>query len=129
MTHCPHCRALGLVSGMTGGGGNLGAVVTQLLFFKGTTYAREDGIMYMGIMIICCTLPICFIHFPMWGGMFTPPSKTATEQDYYISEWDEKEIAEGYHIQSLKFAANSITERGDNCKSEIVDERSPTITV
>lgn len=115
---------------MTGGGGNVGAVITQLLFFKGTTYAREDGIMYMGIMIICCTLPICFIHFPQWGGMFTPANKSVTEEDYYGSEWSEEEIAKGYHFPSFKFAENSKTERGGNYKtSEIIDSQSPNIIV
>ncbi|KAK0574103.1 hypothetical protein LWI29_018159 [Acer saccharum] len=75
-------RSLGVVSGMTGGGGNVGAVLTQLIFFKGTKYTKERGITLMGLMIICCSLPIMFIYFPQWGGMFCGPSKmVATEED------------------------------------------------
>lgn len=98
---------------MTGGGGNVGAVLTQLIFFKGSKYSKETGITLMGVMIICCTLPIMLIYFPQWGGMFCGPSKNiATEEDYYLSEWNSKETDKGLHQSSLKFADNSKSERG-----------------
>lgn len=59
---------------MTGAGGNVGAVLTQVIFFKGAQYSKETGITLMGIMIICCTLPLALIYFPQWGGMFFGPS-------------------------------------------------------
>ena len=99
---------------MTGGGGNVGAVLTQLIFFNGSKYSKETGITLMGVMIVCCTLPIFLIHFPQWGGMFCGPSseKIATEEDYYLSEWSSKEKENGLHQASLKFADNSRSERG-----------------
>ncbi|KAK4760476.1 hypothetical protein SAY87_005369 [Trapa incisa] len=107
-------RSLGVISGMTGGGGNVGAVVTQLIFFKGSKYSKETGITLMGIMIICCTLPICLIHFPQWGGMFSGPTsnKDFSEEDYYLSEWSSHEKDRGFHHGSLKFADNSRSGRG-----------------
>ncbi|CAI0430745.1 unnamed protein product [Linum tenue] len=113
-------RSLGLISGMTGGGGNVGAVITQLAFFKGSKYSKETGITYMGIMIICCTLPLCLINFPQWGGMFSSgrsnpsssSSSSATEEDYYMAEWSSQEKERGLHQASLKFAENSRRERG-----------------
>ncbi|XP_065876163.1 high affinity nitrate transporter 2.5-like [Euphorbia lathyris] len=107
-------RSLGLISGMTGGGGNVGAALTQLIFFKGTKYYKEVGITYMGVMMICCTIPICFIHFPQWGGMFLGPSDVTTEENYYMSEWSPNEKEQGLHLSSLKFANNSIRERGSH---------------
>lgn len=99
---------------MTGGGGNVGAVLTQLIFFKGSRYSKERGITLMGAMIICCSLPILLIYFPQWGGMLSGPSSTKnkTEEDYYMSEWSSKEKEKGFHEASVKFAENSRSERG-----------------
>ncbi|EOA40211.1 hypothetical protein CARUB_v10008932mg [Capsella rubella] len=106
-------RSLGVISGMTGAGGNVGAVLTQLIFFKGSTYSRETGITLMGVMSIACSLPICLIYFPQWGGMFCgPSSKKVTEEDYYLSEWSPEEKARNLHLASQKFAETSVSERG-----------------
>ncbi|KAK4715905.1 hypothetical protein R3W88_014243 [Solanum pinnatisectum] len=111
-------RSLGMISGMTGGGGNVGAVLTQVIFFRGSKYSTETGITYMGIMIICCTIPILFIYFPQWGGMFYgPSSKGLTEEDYYMKEWNLKEKENGFHQASMKFAGNSRSERGEKVES------------
>lgn len=122
-------RSLGVVSGMTGGGGNVGAVITQLIFFRGSQYSKQTGITLMGIMIICCTLPLCLIHFPPWGGMFCGPSTEThkTEEDYYMSEWKSNEREKGFHAASLKFAENSVSERGGKAISVTrpFDEISP----
>ncbi|XP_028754482.1 high affinity nitrate transporter 2.5-like [Neltuma alba] len=111
-------RSLGVISGMTGGGGNVGAILTQLIFFKGSKYSKERGITLMGVMIIICTLPLCLIYFPQWGGMLCgPSSKKVAEEDYYLSEWNSKEQQKGSHTASMKFADVSRSERGKRVHS------------
>ncbi|MCO5570568.1 hypothetical protein L7F22_024293 [Adiantum nelumboides] len=105
-------RSLGVISGITGAGGTFGSMLTQLIFFASSAYSDEKGITYMGIMIICCTIPLLGIYFPQWGGMLLPPSKGASEEDYYRNEWSAAEQDKGMHSASMKFASNAKGERG-----------------
>ncbi|KAI5071709.1 hypothetical protein GOP47_0013960 [Adiantum capillus-veneris] len=107
-------RSLGLVSGISGAGGNVGAMLTQLLFFTNPSISMETGLTNMGIMSICCTIVVATLYFPQWGGMFFGPSKSsdATEESYYGREWSAEEESLGMHHASMKFAQNSKGERG-----------------
>jgi NNP family nitrate/nitrite transporter-like MFS transporter len=67
--------ALGVVSGMVGAGGNLGAVVATSIFFKGSSMRTDTGILYLGITILVVTLSCFAIYFPDAGGMLFPAGK------------------------------------------------------
>jgi len=63
--------ALGVVSGMVGAGGNLGGVIATQVFFQGD-FRTDEGIQYMGVMIIAITALLHFVYFPEHGSTLFP---------------------------------------------------------
>ena len=45
-------------------------------------------------------------YFPMWGGMFFPARKNATEEDYYFAEYSAAERERGLHLASSAFVSS-----------------------
>jgi MFS transporter, NNP family, nitrate/nitrite transporter len=111
-------RSLGVVSGFVGAGGNAGAVISQELFFK-ERFPTYTGLVYLGIMIICVTLLIFPVYFPMWGGMFCKPREGVVEEDYYLGEYTEEERAQGLADAAMKFAQESKSQRGIKYQADI----------
>jgi hypothetical protein len=62
------------------------------------------------VMIMCVTLTLSLVHFPMWGSMFLWGDESS-EEDYYLNEWSAHEIAMGLHSMSMKFAIESRSQR------------------
>jgi hypothetical protein len=73
-------------------------------FMKLVVVQVYEGIIYMGVMVICMTMFVVPIYFPMWGGMLFPPKEGVTEEDYYQGEFTEAERASGLADAALKFA-------------------------
>lgn len=115
-------RSLGICSGFIGAGGNAGSSITQAIFFKGA-YSTQDGISYMGAMIIGVTLLVIPIYFPMWGGMFCGPKEGVTEADYYLADFTEEEKAAGIAASVAKFAKEAASERAAVHRPEEMKEK------
>jgi len=64
--------ALGVVSGMVGAGGNLGAVIALRSFFFAAKNRTDQGFIYLGIMVMSITALMFLVYFPDQGGMLFP---------------------------------------------------------
>ena len=65
-----------------------------------------DAFKWMGVVMIgvACVGVGCQ-YFPMWGGMFFPAKKNATEEDYYFAEYSAAEREQGLHMASSAFVS------------------------
>lgn len=117
-------RSMGIVSGMVGAGGNSGAVITQTIFFTGSKYNTDEGLVWMGVMIVAVTLLVVPMYFPMWGGMFFKRKEDADEEDYYMGEYSAEERAAGLADNALKFANESKSQRGMKVLNAQGDEKA-----
>jgi len=67
--------ALGVVSGMVGAGGNLGAVIGgQFIVGSGKNEPLDRGFVWLGIVIISCSMLMHCIFFPGEGGILLGPN-------------------------------------------------------
>lgn len=104
-------RALGTVSGFVAAGGSVGAAILQAAFFSSSHLSTHHGLTWMGVLTVAASWLLFFIRFPMWGGMISAPEPQLTEEVYYLSEYSPAERAAGLHIDSLKFAHQSRSQR------------------
>lgn len=81
-------RSLGVISGMAGSGGPVGAVATQLLFFSGAGGPKEKGISLMGLTMLACTLPVLLLLFRLPP---PPAGEVAADGDFLPLEGDPQE--------------------------------------
>ena len=64
--------ALGVVSGMVGAGGNLGAVISSMVIV-GPDVAIDEGIVTLGYVTLGASCSLMLFYMPEWGGMFFKP--------------------------------------------------------
>ena len=123
-------RGLGSASGMVGAGGNTGAAITQAIFFTSASMTTAEGFKWMGVMIISVTsVVVTLVHFPIagWGSMFLKGNPNGTEESYYLKDFSEEEIKQGEHLQVLKFANESRSQRGFKAAADLEKEGSGLI--
>jgi len=120
-------RALGVVSGFIGAGGNAGATISTAAFFTKDSIETYEGLQYLGYTVIGVTALVMTIHFPMWGSMFFPASKDAMEEDYYIhAEFTPEEIKSGLAAPVQKFCNNPHGERAAWKREQLAAEEKAT---
>ena len=100
--------ALGVVSGMVGAGGNLGAVIATSIFFKGSAMRTDDGILYLGITILALTMSCFGLYFPESGGMLFKAG--AIKYDPQVI----KPPADYRGADSMNYDDAIVTPRGEN---------------
>jgi NNP family nitrate/nitrite transporter-like MFS transporter len=107
-------RSIGTISGFVGAGGNTVAAILQFIFFTNTQMIVPLALKRLGITIICFTLPVVLVHFPMWGSMLLPPTAAAVQEDvvspeekYYTREYTEEEKERGLDHPAKVYAANT----------------------
>jgi NNP family nitrate/nitrite transporter-like MFS transporter len=105
-------RGLGAAYGIIGSGGNVGAAITQALFFTSTGMTIAEGFRWMGVMTLCVTTLLAFVHFPMWGSMFLKGNPDYREEDYYNKDFSKAELEAGLNAVSSRFASESRSQRG-----------------
>jgi NNP family nitrate/nitrite transporter-like MFS transporter len=111
-------RALGVVSGFVGGGGNTVAAILQHVFFTNTQVPMHEAFSNLGITTMVFTALIAFVHFPMWGSMFLGPTKDATEEAYYTAAYTAEEKEQGKDGAAKIFARETMGERGSKHGSQ-----------
>jgi MFS transporter, NNP family, nitrate/nitrite transporter len=105
-------RALGIVCGFVGAGGNAGSAITQAAFFTPTTFSYQEGFLWMGVMVLVIT-NLCFtLWWPMWGGMILPAKEDTTEEEYFARDFTAAEKEQGLHRSIMKYANESRSQRG-----------------
>ncbi|GMH43588.1 hypothetical protein BSKO_11510 [Bryopsis sp. KO-2023] len=105
-------RALGVVTGVVGAGGNLGSMIMTSLFFRTESLEVHTGFILMGATVMVMSQLTLFVYFPMWGGIFAAPKPNYTEEDYYLAEYTEEEIAQGLANASIVYASETKSQRG-----------------
>jgi MFS transporter, NNP family, nitrate/nitrite transporter len=105
-------RALGVVCGLVGAGGNAGSAITQAAFFTSASMSTTDGFIWMGVLVLCVTMLVWTLYFPMWGGMVCPAREGWTEEKYFARDFTQEERDSGVHHTILKFANESRSMRG-----------------
>lgn len=89
----------GAVSGIVGAGGNVGAVVGNLLVNPGQKLGISNGFRNIGFLVMGVSLLVPTLWWPQFGSMFTKPTMTTKVID--DEEVDEPSTNPSMHNESL----------------------------
>ena len=105
-------RAQGTVHGLVGAAGPLGAILYLVTFFNIAWLSNVQGFLWMGIWTCAAAMGALVLRFPMWDSILRRSAPRAVEEDYYGREWTGEEIATGEAASAMRFASETISERG-----------------
>ena len=106
--------ALGIVSGMVGAGGNLGAVMGLRSFFYEGDIRRDEGFLRLGFLVIGLTASLFFVYFPDKGGMLFPAGGLGKYDPQII-----KPPADYRGADSMDFANNKDSKEKTSSTNEV----------
>ena len=105
-------RSLGVVNGIVGAGGNVGAALITWIFFDQDRFDTPKGIFWTGMTVLILSFHVLLFYFPMWGGILCAAAPGAEETDYYLAEYTREEIIDGKADRSIRFASEAKSQRG-----------------
>merc|ERR1711988_2005145 len=99
---------------MVGAGGNLGAVLALRSFFFGHKMRKDQGFIYLGIMVISVTASMFFIYFPDKGGMLFPAGALGGYDPQLIKPPADYRGADSMDFSAVKDEKKSATTDGES---------------
>merc|ERR1719267_229270 len=119
--------ALGVVSGMVGAGGNLGAVIALNTILT-PDVRRDTGFLRLGAVVIGLTATMFFIYFPDMGGMLFPKGSLGKYDPQLIKPPADYRGADSIDLTATKARTDVTVEGAYDRRLSAPSRRGPACT-